>query len=57
MYPDHSAAPRPLEVYVNGNAAAYGYTHAANISIHVIPVDENRLQELEYAGVSIHFIG
>lgn len=53
VYPDNSAIPQPMTVYVHGSAAAYGYTHAANISIHVIPVNDTRLQELETAGVQI----
>lgn len=53
VYPDNSAVPRPIKVYVYGTAAAYGYTHAARISINVIPVDANRLQELTNAGVEI----
>ena len=53
VYPDNSAVPRPATIYVCGNAAAYGYTHGAHISINVIPVTENRLQEMETAGVQI----
>ena len=53
VYPDNSAAPRPATIYVCGNVATYGYTHGAHISINVIPVTENRLQEMETAGVQI----
>lgn len=53
VYPDNSASPRPMTVYVCGNTAAYGYTHGAHISINVIPVTENRLREMETAGVQI----
>lgn len=53
VYPDNSDIPHPMTVYAHGSAAAYGYTHAANISIHVIPVNDTRLQELETAGVQI----
>ena len=56
IYPNQTAELRPIAVYVNGNAAAYGYTHAAHISINVIPVDENRLQELVSAGIPVHYI-
>lgn len=53
LYPDNEDIPRPIKVYVHGNAAAYGYTLGNHISFNVIPINDSRINDMEAAGVTM----